>query len=99
MVYGLPFDEDAYWERVREEYEKPHIRTLDEGPFYEYEFLPLEGQIDDIEDIAGCSMGELLEGDLLDIVANLLHVAAISARWDEQYGGIEYKYEAEPIPV
>ena len=90
-MWGIPFDEDAYWERRREEYENPR-RYADEEPEPVRDTLYLDEEIDDIEEKYGCSMVQLDEDDLLEIVKEFLGIDAEEAQWDEQFQGIEYRY-------
>ena len=90
-MWGIPFDEDAYWERRREEYENPR-RDPDEEPEPVRDTLFLDEEIDDIEAKYGCTMAQLDEDELLEIVKEFLGIDAEEAVWDEQYLGIEYKY-------
>ena len=90
-MWGIPFDEDAYWERRREKYENPR-RDTDEEPEPKRGILFLDDDIDDLEDRYGCTMGQLDEDELLEIVKEFIGIAAEEAEWDEQFLVIEYKY-------
>ena len=69
---GMP-GEDEYWERRREEREKPRAfrksSAWDEDePIYKNGNLFLDGETEEIEKERGYPMEELYEGDLLEIV-------------------------------
>lgn len=84
-------NEDAYWENVREELERPRRKLWDDDfPNYERKSLYLDDEIEEIEIKKGCSMTELYEDDLLDIVEEMEGVEADSAVWDEGYQSIDY---------
>lgn len=94
MFFGA--DEDAYWERVREERENPKRRPYDEWesePEYESANLYLEDDMSDLEDEWDCQMAELSESDLMDIVKEYLGIKTESARWDPKRLCINYTYQ------
>lgn len=83
--------EDEYWERRREEREKP--KAWDENePVYEDGNLFLDEEIEEIEKERGYSMEELYEGDLLEIVEKQKGIVADSAEWNSNCECIEYRY-------
>lgn len=96
----LGFDEDAYWERRREEWENPRAFRKrsewdEDEPVYETESLYLDEEIDEIEAEYKCSMKELFEGDLMELVERFKKIIPVSAVWDECFDCITYKYEPE----
>lgn len=91
--YGIPFDEDAYWERRREEYENPK-RDPDWQPEPEREWVFLDEELDDLEAEYECKLTELPEGDLLDIVEKITGIVAEAATYDPRMYGIRYEYMA-----
>lgn len=100
MSYGIPFDEDAYWERVREERENPRRgrhgwEEDEEPPKPESDTLFLDEEIEELENRYGCGMKELYEGDLIEIVEEFKNIIPITAEWNEQWQGIDYKYREE----
>lgn len=62
-MWGI--NEDEYWERVRESLEAPR---KNEEPYLEEGTLFLDDEIEELEKKYGCSIGELYEGDLEEIV-------------------------------
>lgn len=89
-------NEDRYWEDVRERMENPRRRPWwDDEPVYETGTVYLDDTVDEIEAENGCSMSELYEGDLLEIVERFTGIVADSAKWDEAFCGIDYRYEAD----
>lgn len=94
-MYGLP-DEDAYWERRREEYENPR-RPPDWAPEPESGWLFLDEEADDLETEYGCKLAELFEGDLFDLLDRFINDKKewLSAVWDDSMCGIKYSYPAE----
>lgn len=84
-------DEDAYWERRREEYENPK-RDFEE-PRFENDTLFLDDVVDDLEQRFGCMMQELGEPDLEDIVQELTGIIPDRARFNERLLGIDYRYD------
>lgn len=92
IIYGIPFDEDAYWERRREEYENPK-HVPDWKPEPEREWLFLDDELDDLEEEYGCGLHELPEGDLSEIVEKMTGIYPETAKYDPRMYGIEYEYE------
>lgn len=95
-MWNRSFDEDAYWERRREEWENPDLfrrkSPWDENePVYESGTVFLDGQIDEIEAKRGYPMKELYEGDLLEILEELKGIQAEDAEWNEQWQSIDYR--------
>lgn len=91
-------DEDAYWERRREEWENPRAFRKwsewdEDEPVYESGTLFLDDEIDEIEKKRGWPIEELLEGDLLEIVEELKGIVAETAIWCSQMDAIEYRYK------
>lgn len=85
-------NEDEYWERVREEREAPSKYA---EPYLEEETLFLDEEIEEIERKYGCSMEELYEGDLEDIVQEMRGIVPESARYDSSFECIVYKFYEE----
>ncbi|MDO4305788.1 MAG: hypothetical protein Q4C77_03060 [Eubacteriales bacterium] len=95
-MWGIPFDEDVYWERRREEWENPKAfcrrKPWDEDePVYESGTLYLDEEIEEIEAKRGYPMSELYEGDLLEILEELKGIEAESAVWVPGFDAIDYK--------
>lgn len=96
-MWSIP-NEDEYWERRREEREKPRAfrksSAWDEDePIYKNGNLFLDGEIEEIEKERGYPMEELYESDLLDIVEEQKGIVADSAEWNDNWGCIEYRYQ------
>lgn len=85
-------NEDEYWERVREERGAPSKYA---EPYLEEETLFLDDEIEQLEEKYGCSMGELYEGDLEDIVQEMRGIVPESARYDGCLECIVYKFYEE----
>ncbi len=98
---GISFDEDAYWERRREELENPalfHRQSLwDESERVEQEEanLFLDEEVDEIEKQYKCPMNELSESELMDIVERHKKIDPVMAEWDSRFECIVYRY----VPV
>ena len=94
-MWGIPFDEDAYWELRREEWENPDLfrrkSSWDEDePEYETGSVFLDEEIEEIEKKRGFPMKELYEGDLLEILEELRGIIAEKASWNEAFDAIDY---------
>ena len=94
-MWGMRFNEDAYWERRREEWENPELSRRkgsldDEEPEYETGSVFLDEEIEEIEEERGFPMKELYEGDLLEILEELKGIIAEKASWDEAFDAIDY---------
>lgn len=85
-------DEDAYWERVREEREAPSKYA---EPYLEREYLFLDDEIEGLEEKYGCSLEELYEGDLEDIVLEMRGIVPESAEYDSSSLCIVYRFYEE----
>lgn len=97
MYSGIGFDEDAYWERVRERMENP-LRPPEWKPEPETDWLFLDEEEGDLVSEYGCGMSELCEGDLFDILDRFIKTGQewLSAVWDDGVCGIRYSYQPEP---
>lgn len=98
-MWNIP-NEDEYWERRREEVENPRgFRRKSEWdedePEYELESLYLDEEIEAIEKEYECSMSELFEGDLMELVERLKKIIPVSAVWDDRFNCITYQHEQE----
>ena len=89
-------DEDAYWERRREEYEN---RWQSDEPELVEDVLWVDDEEVEEQIKARCGYepqeihdGTLAEGDLMDIVLEMVGIEAESARYDGRVMGIYYKY-------
>ena len=96
-MWNIP-NEDEYWERRREEFENPKAfrrqsQWDEDEPEYESESLYLDEEIEDIEREYKCSMSELFEGDLMELVERFKNILPVSAVWNPQYECITYRYE------
>ena len=90
---GVPFDEDAYWERRREEWENPRTfrSPWDEGePMYEPGYAFLDEKLEDIETEKGWPIEELAEADLLEILEEERGIVAETAKWNPRMHSIDY---------
>ena len=95
-MWGIPFDEDAYWERRREEWENPKAfrrrnQWEEDEPVYKSGTVYLDEEIEEIEAKRGYPMSELYEGDLLEILEELKGIVAESAVWVPGFDAIDYK--------
>lgn len=90
-MWGIPFDEDAYWERRREEYENPKMEPEDNLELIS-DSIYLDEEVDGIEAKYGCPVKSLQEDELLDIIEEFRGIAAEEAVWNEQFQGIDFKY-------
>lgn len=87
-------NEDEYWERVREQREAPSKYAK---PYLEQEYLFLDDEIEELEEKYGCSMEELYEGDLEDIVLEMKGIVPESASYDSGMTCIVYKFYEEEL--
>lgn len=85
-------NEDEYWERVRESLEAPR---KSEEPYLKEGTLFLDDDIEELEKKYGCSIEELYEGDLEEIVLKKEGIVPESARYDPQFDCIVFKYYEE----
>jgi len=90
----MRFNEDIYYDRLFDEYERRKEQTEEEFP--EESWLFLDDETDEIEEKAGCRMEELYEADLFEILDRMVEPARewISAAWDRSMWGIRYTYAA-----
>lgn len=93
-MWDIP-NEDAYWERRREEWENPEIfrrksQWDEDEREYENGSLFLDEEIEGIEAKRGFPMEELCEGDLLEILEELKGIIAERASWNEAFDAIDY---------
>ncbi len=95
-MWGMP-DEDAYWERRREEWENPPKHPWDEAPEMVKKSLYLDFELDEIEAKYGVGIQQLDEEELLEIVEKFLGIQAEEACWNDSFGCVEYKYYEEDI--
>lgn len=84
-------DEDAYWERRREEWESQYMNSKPEP---ERKLLSLDDEMDDLELEYGCSLEDLGEPDLEEIVFRFRGVYPLSAVYDPDFIAIFYEIEA-----
>lgn len=84
-MYSIP-GEDEHWERVREELESRYLE-----PEPRSELISLDDELDDLEKEYGCSIRELGEPDLEDIVFRIKGIYPIEASYDENFLAIFYK--------
>ena len=85
-------DEDAFWERVREQRER---LPKDWTPDPERRILVLEDDIDMLENEYGCELTEVSEDNLYDIVYRLCGDTPVRVEYDSQFLAIFYEVEAE----
>ncbi len=87
-------NEDAYWERRREEWENRNIfgkYPWDEvEPGYESGTVYLDEEIEEIEAQKGYLMDELTEGDLLEVLEDTKGIIAETAVWRTEFDAIDY---------
>lgn len=83
-------NEDEYWERRREEYER---QFEPEYPVTVKDTVFLDEELEEIEERYQCSIGELYEADLIDIVQELTGIVPDTAIWVENFCGIDYEYQ------
>lgn len=91
-------DEDKYWENVREEHDNQHRYCSlygyeDEETIIESKCLSLDEELEDIEKEYQCSIEEMSEGDLQEIVEKLKGIETLSAKWNREFQCIDYEYE------
>lgn len=80
-------DEDRYWENKREEFEGSLSVMM---PAPERILLPMDDCLEDLEKEYGCSMEELPEDDLGDIVFRMKGKRPLSAEYDPAVVAIFY---------
>lgn len=87
-------NEDAYWERYREEWEKMNMfekDPWDEGePECEFGTVYLDEEVEETEIQKGYPMDELTEGDLLEILEDTKGIIAETAVWRPEFDAIDY---------
>lgn len=88
-MWNIP-DEDAYWERRREEYEK---QFEPEYPLTVNDTVFLDEELDKLEERYQCRIEELTEADLADIVEEMTGIFPDTAKYDEKFCGIDYEYQ------
>ncbi len=84
-------DEDGYWERRREEMERIPV---DWKPEPERKILSLDDEIEDLESEYGCSLEDLEEPDLEEIVFRIRGVYPDSVEYDSNLLAIFYEVAA-----
>ena len=85
-------DEDEYWERRREEYEKV---PKDWKPEPERQILSLDDELDDLEKEYGCKLEDLNEPDIEEIVFRIRGEYPMSAEYDPAFIAIFYKVDPD----
>ena len=85
-------DEDEYWERRREEYERV---PKDWKPEPERQILSLDDELDDLEKEYGCKLEDLNEPDIEEIVFRIRGEYPISAEYDPAFIAIFYKVDPD----
>jgi len=85
-------DEDAFWESRRVEMESMFYGTENEP---EEKSIYVDEELDELEAEYGCSMDELPEGDLMDIVFKTTGEVPTEARYNARLYEIEYMIERE----
>lgn len=88
-MWSIP-DEDAYWERRREEYEK---QFEPEYPLKVNDTVYLDEELDELEERYQCKIEELTEADLVDIVQELTGILPDTAKYVQNFCGIDYEYQ------
>lgn len=84
-------DEDGYWERRREEMERI---PADWKPESERKILSLDEEAEDLEKEYGCSLEDLEEPDLEEIVFRIRGVYPESVEYDSNLLAIFYEVAA-----
>lgn len=96
-MFSIP-NEDDYLEQCREAYENPrryrHGTCWDEDLVLDSDILSLDEEVDSIEAEYACSMENLPEADLIDIVQRLCGILPESAKWVRRWCAIDYRYNA-----
>ena len=77
-MWSIP-NEDEYWERRREEYERV---PKDWKPEPERQILSLDDELDDLEKEYGCKLEDLNEPDIEEIVFRIRGEYPMSAEYD-----------------
>ena len=85
-------DEDEYWERRREEYERV---PKDWKPEPERQILSLDDELDDLEKEYGCKLEDLNEPDIEEIVFRIRGEYPMSAEYDPAFIAIFYKVDPD----
>lgn len=80
-------DEDRYWENVRES-----LEAEDPGPHKVQDSLYLDELHEEIESSYGYQVGELYEGDLIEIVEQYTKIIPEEASYDRRYDCIRFAY-------
>lgn len=85
-------NEDEYWERRREEYER-----VPKGwkPEPERQILSLDDELDDLEKEYGCKLEDLNEPDIEEIVFRIRGEYPMSAEYDPAFIAIFYKVDPD----
>ena len=91
-MFTVWIDEDEYWERRREEYERV---PKDWEPEPVEELVSLDDELEDLEKEYGCKLEELDESDIEDIVFRIRGVYPISAEYDPAFLAIVYKMDPD----
>lgn len=84
-------NEDEYWERRREEYERV---PKDWKPEPERQILSLDDELDDLEKEYGWKLEELGEPDLEEIVHRLRGEYPAEAKYEPDWIAIFYRLDA-----
>lgn len=90
-MWSIP-NEDEYWERRREEYERV---PKDWKPEPERQILSLDDELDDLEKEYGCKLEDLNEPDVEEIVLRIRGEYPISAEYDPAFIAIFYKVDPD----
>lgn len=90
-MWSIP-NEDEYWERRREEYERV---PKDWKPEPERQILSLDDELDDLEKEYGCKLEDLNEPDIEEIVFRIRGEYPISAEYDPAFIAIFYKVDPD----
>lgn len=87
--------EDEYWEAVRERLESPTWYRSDET-IIENDCIYIDDDEEELESLYGCGIGELMEGDLLEILDRYPEARErkiTSAGWNPRQHSIDYTYQ------
>ena len=90
-MWSIP-NEDEYWERRREEYERV---PKDWKPEPERQILSLDDELDDLEKEYGCKLEDLNEPDIEEIVFRIRGEYPKSAEYDPAFIAIFYQVDPD----
>ena len=94
-MYGFDFDEDEYWERVRERIENPPRHPWDDPPEPEHDCYFLDDTEDEILEKYGYPVGELGEAEWWEIVNEKTGLEPEEVQYNDQFYCLDYTYRED----